>query len=764
MIYFITKRYEEYKKRFNPAIFKDIEVLDEADGMHLYFSYAVRYRKAFVDVETNGLDPYLNKILLIGIMFKQRHRSITFVFDNTIDADRIVEDLLKHYVIGHNLKFDIKMLAVHASKLVEKLIIDPYKHLIKNVYDTMLAEQRLWMGSGLGWSLADLTERHLKEFMSKDTRDEFVGVNPNLWRADPHHLYYLHGDLKRLPALAQAQKTLIHRFGMQYLIYGIENPLIAVIANAELLGIGLDEDKWIARINDDIEKKHNILLKLDSIVANLRDTLFNVQKDLLTGGKWNKKRIRNPLFDKISSKGVLEIPNLFGETTSAIDYLKKGKSKRITKTIPKIPEYEGCVSYTKQEVMHIFCALNQPAITEHEVFAVPMYINKKLNFDVFTIDAKVLERYLILRPDTIMKEFLETFGELQKVNKSLTTYGKAFLEKINPETGNLHTAFRQCFADTGRFQSGGGKKEPDKPNFQNIPAEKVYRQAFVAPEGYYINTADYSGAELIVMASHAQDFKLIELSKGDMHSTIGTNVWRSIFASRADSYKAAAYANRNNEELFNKYMNLYQEYHTKSIEFTMTKEYPKGGRKAMKPMGFGVIYGMYAAKAGKTLNITTEEGKISINVIKQMVPNTIRFVEQASYQARNTGFVLHNTRTNSRRWFPMIIKKLKGQINPNDYFKDLAEEESAARNSTIQGTQADFVKEASVKLQYTYWKKRLGADLLSWVHDELVCRIPVEKSEEIANLKKEIMVNTANLYLTNVTIDVEMETLPYWTK
>ena len=139
-------------------------------------------------------------------------------------------------------------------------------------------------------------------------------------------------------------------------------------------------------------------------------------------------------------------------------------------------------------------------------------------------------------------------------------------------------------------------------------------------------------------------------------------------------------------------------------------------------------------------------------------------VESKSAFAEKYGYVIHNTRTNSIRWFPALIKQIKGEYNKQDNFIAISEDLSAARNTTIQGTQADFVKEASVKLQYWYWKNKYDAVILSWVHDEIVDKMKEEDAPYLSFIKREILTTVANKYLNNVTIDVEQIVLPYWTK
>ena len=755
MIYFITRKKEEYSKLIDTSLFDNIKILDEKEGKQKYYDISTHHKNAYVDIEATGLDPYKAELVLLGVMFKNRYTKHYFMFDWTCTLTDIVEDLRSHYIIGHNLKYDIKLLKTHT--------IVP---ILKNLYDTMIAEQRLYTGTGYGFAYNDLVERYQKEIVIKTTRDDFINANLTNFKINVNHLLYLKRDLELLPEIKQKQKRLIHKWKMQFLIYGIENPLVAVIANAELIGFKLNTEKWLKRIETEINKKYEILIKLDNIVKTLKDTLPNVNKELLSGGKCNKQRVRNTIFDEINTNGTVNVPNLFGDVSSSIDFFRKGKSNKVVKQAPKIDEYPGCVNYTKAEVIHIFGALNQPAITEGEVFSIPKFTTtgKVENFNYYSVKEQVLERYLILKPNSVMKEFLEAFGELQKVSKALSTYGKTFIDKINDRTGKIHTIFRQCFAETGRMQSGGGKKEPDKYNAQNLPRDKAYREPFEGGEGYLINTADYSGAELIVMASHAQDHRLLELSKGDMHSHFATKSWRSIYKYRASKHRDTLLNTTLSEIEKDIYKEEYEHYLDLSNNFTVTKDNPKGFRQAFKPMAFGVVYGLFAKKAGKTLNISTEEGQIVINTIKREIPKTIKMVENQSAFAEKYGYVIHNNRTNSRRWFPILIKQIKKEVDKDSNFIEITEALSAARNSTIQGTQADFVKEASVKLQYYYWKNNIDADILSWVHDEIVDRVAEDIAEEVSKIKHKIMVEVANKYLHNVEIDCEITILPHWTK
>ena len=195
---------------------------------------------------------------------------------------------------------------------------------------------------------------------------------------------------------------------------------------------------------------------------------------------------------------------------------------------------------------------------------------------------------------------------------------------------------------------------------------------------------------------------------------------------------------------------------------------------------------MYSKKAGETLNIPKEEGGIVIKVIENELPDTFNMVKASSAAAVAQGFVILNYRTNSRAWFPMLIKQLKGEINKDTHFIEISAEESAARNIRIQGTQADFVKEATVVLATYYRKRKLDAKILLWVHDEIVDKVNDNLLSEynpnidpkllphkfkkgkfykdIAEVKNDIMTTVANKYLHNVTIGADHETAQYWVK
>jgi DNA polymerase I-like protein with 3'-5' exonuclease and polymerase domains len=625
----------------------------------------------------------------------------------------------------------------------------------------------------------------MNEYRNKDTRLEFVGKDPNNFVFHYHHIKYLANDLKDPMIIREKQLPIMKKFKMEFLIYGIEFPLISIVADAENEGIKFDSEKWLNILAENKKKLLEVQLKMDEEIKALRDfvSVNRLYKDVdpviaLSGNKYNSIRKESFIADIINDDGTTNEINLFGEAATIAGVTNRKVYK---------PDKKLNIDYNSPtELVRIFGRLNQPLPIENG-YATPNFKPNGLTVlpvNTYKTNSTVLEKYLIDKPDSIMTDFLLLFKEYSKLSTKITNYGYNYVSKINPITGKMHTIYRQCDADTGRFQSGGGKLEPDKFQSQNVPATMEYRSCFICEDDEELGTSDYSGAELAVMASHAQDFTLIALSKGDMHSHFATICWRAIYKFRAGKLHKSL-----NRFTGNMLEGLRTEW-TKLVElgktFKVTKDNPPGYRKDFKPMAFGTIYGMYSKKAGEVLNIPKEEGAIVLKVIETELPLTFKMVKEASKMASQYGCVILNNRTNSRAWFPSLLKQLKGEISKDTHFMEISSEESAARNIRIQGTQADFVKEASVVLGTYYRKRKLKAKILLWIHDEIVDKVDAnllaknnpnidrkllphkfkrgEFYTDIAEVKNDIMCTIANKYLVNLEIHADHSYNKTWIK
>lgn len=195
---------------------------------------------------------------------------------------------------------------------------------------------------------------------------------------------------------------------------------------------------------------------------------------------------------------------------------------------------------------------------------------------------------------------------------------------------------------------------------------------------------------------------------------------------------------------------------------------------------------MFYKKAAKTLGVNNEEGKICLWRIKSRIPDTFNLVETNSKLAVKQGYLVLNSKTNSRIWYPDVLRLFKYKI-PLEFMTKI-DIESSAKNSPIQGTQADMIKEAIVEIQKYIDEQKLDCTFKKSIHDELVYQQPLSmdgvseewntnptkvrflnhKNEEVygsfPQLVGETMKRVANSYLTNVEMEVEVTTKLTWTK
>ena len=765
MIVFITNN-PSYKKKFEGKY----KVLDSLQGKVALLDFIKGKSDVAFDIETTGLDAYLASPLfyIIG------NEEIQFVIHKPyVESFKDIFSYIKDNnirFIGHNIKFDIKFIKTNEDVF------------ITNVYDTMIAEQRLWQKLDISKSLEATIKRYLKveeSEIDKRIRKEFIGVNPKSFIVEERHVNYAVGDVNKLLAIKEIQDKKIYQNMMNNLIYKIEMPLVSIIANAELRGFRFDKEGWLKLFNDNILKRFDIELKLDEEFRRLRDkaiTELGLNEEQILrckGGKFDHPRTRSKLLDYFDIDGSPKGVDLFGNplTTAQVTGIKK-----------KPVLYPNNINYqSDKQVIELFAHLQQDVLTKYKDYSVPEFIKGKVQSIGYTVSEKAFDKYLTDFPNTEMKDFIKLLLEHRKLSVRINTFGKSFIDNLNPVTGNLHTVFRQAAATTSRFQSGGGHKEPDKPNFQNIPRAKEYRKCFIARDGYQIVTSDYSGAELIVMCSLAQDMNLLEISKGDMHSYVATKCWKAIYKYRR-TVAEKALASKNSTISWGELQKLIDKNKKLEEEFIVDKSESKEHlRTAFKPVTFGVIYGLRAKALAENLSISVEEAQVVIDTIRRMFPAVFKMVEQAAEFAMKHGWILINNRTNSKAYFPNIIRYLKGEYTMDIHAGEIFKDANEARNIRIQGTQADFMKEATVRLQRFIDKNCIDANILSWVHDEIVTEVHNDYIEtknlsytsfkgkkyinlDFAEAKRLIMNDTANQYLNNVTIDAEYFVEKHWIK
>lgn len=280
----------------------------------------------------------------------------------------------------------------------------------------------------------------------------------------------------------------------------------------------------------------------------------------------------------------------------------------------------------------------------------------------------------------------------RQVTKLKSTYTDALQNQINPDTGRVHTSYSQTVAATGRLSS-------NDPNLQNIPIRtedgRKIRTAFVAEKGMTLVSADYSQIELRLVA-HVADIKAL----------------KDAFKNGEDIHAATA---------------------SKMFGVPVEGMDPAIRRRA-KAINFGIIYGISAFGLARQLSIPRGEAKEFIDAYFEQFPEIKTYMDETKALAKSQGYV--TTLFGRRCQTPGI-----GDRNPN--VRGFAER--AAINAPIQGSAADIIKRAMIRLPMAIERAGLKAKMLLQVHDELIFEVPDAEVEETKALVEHVMENAAQL-------------------
>lgn len=272
--------------------------------------------------------------------------------------------------------------------------------------------------------------------------------------------------------------------------------------------------------------------------------------------------------------------------------------------------------------------------------------------------------------------------EHRSLSKLKSTYTDKLPLMINPVTGRIHTSFSQAVAVTGRLASS-------EPNLQNIPARteegRRIREAFIAPEGCKLVSADYSQIELRIMAHLSNDAALLKA-----------------FAEGIDIHRATA------AEVFG----------------CTPDEVSHEQRRYAKTINFGLIYGMSAFGLASQLEIERSAAQTYIDRYFGRFPGVASYMERTRAEAKSHGYV--ETVYGRRLWLPEIN-------SPNPMRR--AGAERAAINAPMQGTAADLIKLAMIDVAHWLAREQLQSKLVLQVHDELILEVP---DGEVALVRAEL--------------------------
>jgi DNA polymerase I-like protein with 3'-5' exonuclease and polymerase domains len=772
MQYFITNRKHQV---LNDST---TEVVNFTDGYSKFILYVKELQirnHLFIclDTENNGVDPLtaVPLLLIVG------DANTKFCFDSTsVDVKKVLQLIVDTNlcVIGQNLKYDYTVLK------------KAYGVSIRNLWDIMIAEQSITKNTNYRYGLQYIVERRLglTNVFNKDVRNEFIGMDTKSI-FNNRQIDYACNDLQYLEPVKQKIEQKIESYKQTWFFTKVELPLISILGDAELRGFKIDVDKWKENVKYNEDVKFDSEVKMDEIIRKERDKLPKEERIHLVGGKFDLKRHRYVIPQNYD---IFDNPIPIEETY-------RGRAKKATKFTPN----KGNINYSSSaEMIRILGRLKYKVPSKEGLASVPLFVaNSKTTYldytihephDRYSTQKDVIESYLTANPGCKEEEFYKILREYRIATKRIDSFGINFLNKISPVTGRIHTIFRQCFSSTGRLQSGGGKSAPDKINIQNIPAKKEYRTAFHDGEEYNIVTSDLSGAEVVIMADKANDKRLLELNDSDIHSYMAMSGWRNIYL-----YRAGMLENKwNDPKTFFKFKDstriiesLLKSQNVAVIElmdlyfnFVVSKTVNnETHRKPCKNLTFGSIYGCKPKKAGKTINVREDEGSVYITTIKHSIPETFKMVENNVDFAYKHGYLVLNTRSNSRVWFLDVLMELiqsnGGKVDRREYY----EVDGQARNMPIQGTQADMIKEAMVEIGLRIHREKWDCHLLAQVHDELVYSYPKNMPEVLFTSDKGeqkmvsfgefvalTMIEVSNRYLKVMKMHADYQIKDTWTK
>lgn len=304
----------------------------------------------------------------------------------------------------------------------------------------------------------------------------------------------------------------------------------------------------------------------------------------------------------------------------------------------------------------------------------------------YSTDVDVLEK--LKKEDPIIEQILE-YRQLTKLN---STYVEGLKPYINPKTKRIHSFFHQTITATGRISS-------TEPNLQNIPTRfelgKRVRKVFEPEEGKIYLDADYSQIELRVLASISEDKHMIEAFKEgqDIHKQAASKVFK-----------------------------------------TPIDEVTKEQRSNAKAVNFGIVYGISDFGLGEQLGIGRKKAKQYIDEYLEQYEGIKNFMENITEEAKEKGFV--ETLFHRRRYIP----ELKSSNYMVRQFGS-----RVAMNTPIQGTAADIMKIAMIKVNKEIKRRNLKSKIVLQVHDEMMIEAPIEEKEEIKEIMKQCMESAIEL-------------------
>ena len=743
-----------------------------------------------LDIETTGLDPFTDKILLVQLGDKDNQ----YVIDSRrVNLQPIVALLEDRNVrkVGHNLKFEYKMLkgclgveleCVRDTMIMEQLLlngkIEKTDKASDDVEDANDSEDggeelervehgkvagRLDGEPFYGYGLAATLERHFGFVMKKDMQKSFIGFEGEF---SQDQINYAAKDIEWVIPLYEKQRKEAESLGMISTMM-IECNALPALGDMELNGVLVDLPMWVGLMQkhrDAAVAAAEAMLEIVSPYVDEDDLRLKYPAEMLTVPKTgvvvtkeNQGRFlaaRRELLARIGRRKNWEIQaaaenkEIRAERSRLRDAIMKAKEeKKATGAkdviIPKLPKLEKPAPLQEDEwvdefgLLEGYNAAKESQKSKHK---------GGVNFGSSKAIVRFLRELGVKVPT--YNRVTHKVDKLEVVKSDKATIkkikGVKFVDLLKEYRSNMMRISTFGWAYVDAIHPVTGRVHPDykqigtetgrlakygSVNMLNIPRDKDYRHSFVARGGYLIGTHDFSGCELRILAEISEDQNLIDpfMRGEDLHCYVASKLFRVPVTKKNENAKL---------------------------------------RTPAKALNFGIAYGMGAGRLYDDLNsdgfpIEFNEARRLFDSYTKEFSGGYNFIKQCGKDAMASGTAVN---INGRRRYWVLPKKFaSGAIN-KEYERRMATIARQAGNFHIQSVNADITKIAMASIRRYIKDNRLDAKLLFQVYDEICTEASEAIKDTFFPKLVDLMVESAHIFLKTVRMEVDGHVGPSWTK
>jgi len=689
------------------------KLIDNEEEIRKLYDYLLTNKILSVDTETTSTSAIDAELVGLSFAVKEFEAFYVPIPVNREEALKIVNIFKPLYEspkilkVGQNLKYDLEVLRNYNIQLQAPM------------WDTMIAHYLIQPEQRHGIDYLAETYLNYKKIHTEDLIGKKGKNQLSMRELPPKRVFeYACEDADvALQLKDKLGKELVVK-ECENLFYNIEMPLMEVLAEMEINGVCIDQESLRETSRIFNKRKEDIATEIYKLAGEefnitspkqVGDVLFGKLKIIDNPKKTKSWQYVTNEKELEEIKDSHEIVGLILEYRKLNSILTKRTKKKIEIKAPNLFDMTEVnvnnQNYDKQVHLDVSKQMKE---LETEIYRLageqfsimsPKKVGQIL-FDKLKIinNPKRSETWQYVTNEEILQQLrgkhkiVGLILSYREIEKLIGTYVDSLPSLINKRTGHIHTSFNQTITATGRLSSSD-------PNLQNIPIRgedgKEIRKAFVAEPGCLFFSADYSQIELRVMAHLSGDENMIEVFKEnkDLHAATAATIYK------------------------------------KDI-----KDVTRDERTKSKRANFGIIYGITVFGLAERLDISREESKTLIDGFFLTFPKVKGYMEQAIEKARQKEYV--ETLFGRRRY-------LRDINSANATVRGFAERN--AINAPIQGTAADIIKVAMIRIHNRFKQEGIRSKMILQVHDELNFSVYPEEKEQVERIVLEEMQNAIAL-------------------